>query len=1176
MYRYSNLLMTSPNAKSVSSWRAASCALALSGVFVTGLGYAVNQTELATTSGVRPLELPGEWIAADDTPGYAASFRRRIDLSGSVKHAWIAVAARDGFEVMVNRNPVGRHYLWRPTRPFQTGMSEKGQRLTPTTAAMAMNFPREYQWSDSGSTRLPVFLDITCQLRAGKNVLCVDVESRTAPAMLLLAGEIVLHSGEIVRIETNADWRAETTPPGLAELHWSEPNYDDSQWGYATRVSAPRTRQFSSFPPQIFSTPFDAEWLRHPRAASDAALWFETTWTLDASPADAWLRLLTNRPYDLFINDVRVRTRAGSMSSMDDGHWIVGGKNSSDPVAAPELLDPDESGSIFVGKRFESPRAPPSGATEEFLYDSARFGDPYSIVTAQADGNTSTRVRPWETGEAAELKLRAAPERLTPKALSRNFGESSFLAYDIARLVKRGDNRIAVRLSPPLTVDKPNWAAELSLDGGGRSTSGELFSFSPASDWTTRIDGQATSVRAAIHGSVAKQTKITRRLKYAGAADQPTNLCATVKQLALWAMCGLGIAFILMLLVFFASAGKANASVGFTAVGRAGRWVCGICIPSIAVFIAALLLRSAWVEREEILWFMTPQAWRVVIALALGSAWVTAIVTGVTRAGSRTAGSWTANVRRFFDSGPSTWGWRFLLFTILLLAAFLRLYQLDFQPLDDDEYASTQAVLSIAETGVPSFVPEGVWYTRSPLYHYASGAIVAVCGGNLWSLRAPSALLGVMTCWLVYLLGSRVLGRPWVGMGAMLLLAVHPFEVYTGHVARFYQAQQYFALLTIYCFCRGFVVRQSQTFRYLTVVVFLAAVLCQEITAALGVLLAIGYVLFARDFGWKRNSGLALVALLALSVIAIDYMVFQTRCLTRVEGVSPSIEAAIKPHFWNPYNLFAMFIGYSRLHLALSAMLLAGMPLVWKERHRPTFALHFMFLAGVVLMNLLVTHVSFRYQYWLIPLWVLLSLDSLRAVVQYVSRAAYSPLIDHGRNTWVPALTSVVCLACVVLSWSPWRMINSYQTKILGDSTGAMQYVRSNLQTDDKVMVTEPHTHAAYLEVGRADYDLSIPLLYDFVLLQDGKLIDRNAGAEAVPSIHKLMKVFRSDDRVWVLVNREKLRTRGKNIRWEYPGARVELFLRKNCELKHRTYLWSVYLWDAGAGKLKLFRSDGV
>ena len=57
-----------------------------------------------------------------------------------------------------------------------------------------------------------------------------------------------------------------------------------------------------------------------------------------------------------------------------------------------------------------------------------------------------------------------------------------------------------------------------------------------------------------------------------------------------------------------------------------------------------------------------------------------------------------------------------------------------------------------------------------------------------------------------------------------------------------------------------------------------------------------------------------------------------------------------------------------------------------------------------------------------------------------------------------------------------------------------------------------------------------------------------------------------------MMISRDKFRTREKNMRWEYPGARFETFIRKHCELKHRTYLWSVYLWYPAAGHYQNFQ----
>jgi hypothetical protein len=87
-------------------------------------------------------------------------------------------------------------------------------------------------------------------------------------------------------------------------------------------------------------------------------------------------------------------------------------------------------------------------------------------------------------------------------------------------------------------------------------------------------------------------------------------------------------------------------------------------------------------------------------------------------------------------------------------------------------------------------------------------------------------------------------------------------------------------------------------------------------------------------------------------------------------------------------------------------------------------------------------------------------------------------------------------------------------------------------------------------------------------------LHDRNGDARVVNRLADLQRIFVEDNRVWIIINREKFRSRKKNIRWEYPGAREELFIRQNCELKYRSYLWSVYLWDQSLGKFETFRKE--
>nr|WP_303652776.1 glycosyltransferase family 39 protein [Paludisphaera mucosa] len=497
---------------------------------------------------------------------------------------------------------------------------------------------------------------------------------------------------------------------------------------------------------------------------------------------------------------------------------------------------------------------------------------------------------------------------------------------------------------------------------------------------------------------------------------------------------------------------------------------------------------------------------------------------------------------------------------------------MDFQPLDDDEYASCQAVLGIARSGAPKFVPDGVYYTRSPAYHYLVGAIVWAFGENLWAMRLPCAALGVATALLMYRLADRLMHRPWVGLGAMLLYTLHPFAIFSAHLVRFYQQQQFFSLLAVYWFCEGFLGTPSRKYRYLTVIAFFLAVVSQEITAIMAFQLLLGLFWFGRDAGWKANIKLGIVGALAVAFIVLDLLVFQTRCLTRVEGVSPNVEAAIKPHYWDPYNFVSLFLAYSRLHVAPSLIMVLALPLLIRRGGRVVWALLFFMLTGTILTNLMITHVSLRYQYWLIVLWLLLAIRGLALIAE---RLAVHTQRSGGTNARsFAAILAAPIYVAFLLDWAPWRIVDSYDCKILNDSTGAFRFIRGQLRPGDAIAANEPHPHAAYLEAGHVEYDLTVPLLQDFVMLQKGRLIDRNGGGEVIGSLDDLVEACRKHDRLWVVVNREKFRTRGKNIRWEYPAARIELFLRKNFQIAFRGYLWTVYLWDSSRGSYQGFRGN--
>ena len=1129
------------------------------------LAYCVTSWRASQFHPYRQVSLRGEWIKPPGETSSSGYFRKRFDINSSVRHAWISVAAKEGFEVSVNRNPVGRTYLWRPTRPFQNGTSESGQEISHDKPAMSLNFPREYQWDGHHNWLLPTYIELTNNFQIGKNVVCVEVESRSVQAAVSFYGEIILWNGEVIAITSDDTWHAEPVPLGPQLLDWTEVAYWDKDWRKACLTQGPAQTVWRNLPEELYATVFDGKWMRSSQVKDEACGTFETNWQINDSIDEAWFRIIANRRYEVYVNEKRVEVGHNRPSDLDNGSWVVGRDTALDPIAAPELFDPDEVSQFFVGEKFENPRDAQANL-EEFKNLKPKTHLPYrnyKTTNRAEDGGEFDPIRTLAESRRTPEKPDLPAENPIPSSLKRDLGIGGYYGYSIAGLLRTGKNKIEIR-----SIGKPssNWRGMFAVDGMARLKSGEIQFLPEADSWVSGGEHSEFMSPVEIGAPVSHQNQSLPSFRYRGIAKSPFLFGNQLTQLTLWFVAW-GFAIFLLAISIFQIETLIFGTCSF-------KKFCTLFFdPSIAVLLSGsivllcgILLEASFLERHESLWFETGFGWNCTLALSVCVASLVALSEFIGKFELKDVRAFGRRLLVKIVHLPETRVWPYIIVWMLLICALTRGYKLDLQPLDDDEYASTQAITAILKTGTPKFEAEHVYYTRSPLFHYLTAAIAYPFGGNLWSLRLQSVFWSMATVLLTYFCGSRLLHSRWLGLAAMLLLTIHPFEIFTGHVIRFYQMQQFFALLTVFCFCKGFVTGQNQNYRIASILVFLCAILSQEISVVIGPSLVLGYILFAKDLGWKHNFTLIIVTAAVLLIVAIDFLAFKTLCLTRTEGVSPNVEAAVKPHFWYPLNLFAIFVGYSRLHVIPSFFLFLGLPLFWRENNRNAFAITMFLFSGVLMTNLLVSHVSLRYQYWLFPLWILVSLVSIRLVLSYAVGWIYRRSAISNRHLVLLGTTTTIILAAIVLSWSPWRIPGTYEMRVLGDSTGCVRWVQSQMRMGDKLAITEPHTHAGFLEAGKVDYDIAIPLLYDFAVFQDGRLVDRNGGAEIVSSVDDLISVIEKQERVWILLNREKFRTRGKNLRWEYPGARFEVFLRKNCELKHRTYLWHAYLWDSARG----------
>lgn len=129
-------------------------------------------------------------------------------------------------------------------------------------------------------------------------------------------------------------------------------------------------------------------------------------------------------------------------------------------------------------------------------------------------------------------------------------------------------------------------------------------------------------------------------------------------------------------------------------------------------------------------------------------------------------------------SEPRSRTWLVAAALVLVLAAFLRLYQLEARPPHHDEGVNGWMAENVVREGYYRYDPTNY---HGPSYFYALAASREVFGFGLWQLRLPGALAGIALCMLPLLLRRRLGTTP--ALGACALLAVSPSLVFYARYA---------------------------------------------------------------------------------------------------------------------------------------------------------------------------------------------------------------------------------------------------------------------------------------------------------------------------------------------------------------------------------------------------------
>jgi 4-amino-4-deoxy-L-arabinose transferase-like glycosyltransferase len=148
---------------------------------------------------------------------------------------------------------------------------------------------------------------------------------------------------------------------------------------------------------------------------------------------------------------------------------------------------------------------------------------------------------------------------------------------------------------------------------------------------------------------------------------------------------------------------------------------------------------------------------------------------------------------------------------ILLLAAFLRFYQLTGTPpsLNWDEVSHGYNAYSILKTGKDEWgftfptIFRAYGDYKLPVYIYLTSGSVGLFGLNAWAVRFPSALAGVLSVLLTYLLAKKLFKKESIALLSAFFLAISPWHLFLSRPAFEANLASFLVIGGIYFFLQG-------------------------------------------------------------------------------------------------------------------------------------------------------------------------------------------------------------------------------------------------------------------------------------------------------------------------------------------------------------------------------------
>jgi Dolichyl-phosphate-mannose-protein mannosyltransferase len=1007
------------------------------------------------------------WIAPQK-PSYRLYARHTFNVPDRVEAAWIRLSADNDFLLYVNGQRIQTEIsVIRNSLGIASQLSEALQRFNDSIPYRY----RSNEWlhlSNQNDWKITTYVDLTSYLQPGKNVIAIDVQKSRKNPRLVVEGMVhpTLGDDAIDLTTGKALWRVSTLSETRQKVFWYDLDFPEQAWVEALTLGPVKETTFSRLSDKLYSRPVQGSWITG-TSSVQGDMWLVKDWQIAEKHHRAFIRFSGDGNYGVLINGNLVKSFGiddrNLLHLYDVTNFTRAGLNTL-AVHLVRPLDPDWSAN--------RPGSAAKANTLGFFMDAWVETDQGNVVSeVSTDESWSSFAQPIA---ARQSQVQSVPAISLNQPDSQEFerkyeGDAYLLNYPDFLI-----HQACWQLSGIAVTFFLAWAlGQYWLEGKNW--------------WDSLKNGTGLLLPGLLYLIGIGLLKHRYAESEAGFffALQNSNL--------------------LVLLGFF---GIVAFSLLWTQVRRGSRELSGLGLEKFPrwwlLFSIGFVVFSIWgLATAQIV--ISSRSLNISIAcIGICGIFCYPVFRDPLHHFSRHIGK---VIRPIW----LTWGQWALLVAVVCIGLGLRLYDLDFVGLDNDEWTSYDAIRGILRTGVPEATSE-IWYTRSPFYHYLTALWLLVLGDSSFNGRLLSVLFGTATLILTFVFTREVTGKTWVALLVTAILAIDPSVIRFSRLLRFYQIYQFTSLLALWAFMKGFIDKSGRWYQYLFFIAITLTVLSQEVFVTALPCFLIGFLVFYRPFRLSSDWRIVASCIVSITVIGYDLAFFAIRCLTPVVALSNSLDSAMKPQLVNVTGAFiTFFAGPARIYTLYSVGFFVGLIYFLMRRNGKLLFLYSTVLLHLIFLTILVTQRSNRYAYAVYIPFIALSVYGAICVISEIGKR-----LEMSLNHLLPlkSVALVFVLLLLIFNIEPARVLAGYQDAITRRNTEVYEYIRDHRKPGDAVISVTP-AHAP--SIGGLDYYLTgSTISFDIPYWHDGRVIDRWGGGVIVSNLDQLNRILEKSNRVWL------------------------------------------------------------